>query len=150
MAERNEKVLERIRQELTKNPKVGSRELYESAQGLDRAIGEDTLQQFHARYVLPVKREQRGPGGGGETKRKARGGKGRPQQKAAAEQEPAQEQPARRTRRSRKGEEGADRDRIRGVLLEFARDFASAESRSDIVGVVSRVDEYVDRIAARA
>src|SRR5262245_14111878 len=58
MAERNQKVLDRVRQELQKAPELGSRQLYELAKKVDAAIGGDSLQQFHARYVLPYRREQ--------------------------------------------------------------------------------------------
>jgi hypothetical protein len=146
MADRNEKVFERVRQELGKNGKLGSRQLYEMAKGWDSSIAGDTLQQFHARYVLPIKREEsassRAKGRGG---RKAAGG-GR---QAAPSTASAPKPPSGRQRggRRRKVEAGSDRERIRAVLLEFARDFAEAESRSDIVQVVSRVDDYVERIA---
>jgi hypothetical protein len=51
----------------------------------------------------------------------------------------------RRGRRPRRNE-GSERDRVRSVLLEFAKAFADAESRTQIVQVLSRIDEYVDRI----
>lgn len=144
MAERNEKVLQRVRDELGKNPKLGSRELYEMAQEADKEIGQDTLQQFHARYVLPIKREQSGSKGG----RKARRGKKAPRRGRATATTSEKNGPrARGGKRTTGQAAGAERDRVRGVLLEFARDFADAESRSELVQVLSRVDDYVDRIA---
>jgi hypothetical protein len=151
VAERNQQVLEHVREQLGANPQLGSRELYASAQEVDRGIGGDSLQQFHARYVLPVKREQ-GAGQGGASGR--RSGAKRPKRprkdKAQPEQPAAQEAAASaKPRRARaQAVAGADRDRIRAVLLEFARDFSGAESRSEIVQVLSRMDEYVDRIAS--
>jgi hypothetical protein len=158
VAERNEKVLQRVREELSKNPQLGSRELYELAQQVDKGVGQDSLQQFHARYVLPVKRGQRSgeakPAGrraGGGAQQPRRGRKGRAQAQTQSEQPSPAEQsgaaPARAPRRARAAAEGADRDNVRTVLLEFARDFSGAESRSEIVQVLSRIDEYVDRIA---
>lgn len=127
MADRNEKVYKRIRQELMKTPDRGSSDLYEVAKGIDSAMGEQTLQQFHARYVLPVKREQA----------KKRGGSRRTKPKTVAKKPVAR----------RAAKTAIDRDHVRGVLLQFAKDFSAAESKTDIVGVMSRVDEYVDQIA---
>lgn len=64
MPERNQKVFDRVRQELAKNTGLGSRDLYEIAKKVDENISGDTLQQFHARYVLPVRREDSRRAGG--------------------------------------------------------------------------------------
>lgn len=142
MAERNQKVFERVRQELVKSPKMGSRELYVIAQEFDKSISQDSLQQFHARYVLPLKREGRGNGNSDPATRVRRTRK------------PKVEVQSEKTGGGSKGRQGSRqkhdaslRDQVRSVLLEFARDFADAESRSEIVQVLSRVDDYVDRIA---
>lgn len=137
MAERNQKVYERVRQELQKNPGAGSRELYEMAQQVDKGIGQETLQQFHARYFLPVKREQAADGGATRPRRR------RP--KAAAAD--GAEKPARRgARRGRGRAAGSERDQVRSVLLQFAQDFSAAETKPEIVEVMSRMDDYIDRI----
>lgn len=155
MAERNEKVFERVRQELTKSPKLGSRELYGMAQEWDKSIAQDSLQQFHARYVLPIKREQ--SKARGDSKPRTRGPARRTRRTAVTEAAPTTavaEEPAAPARRGlralRGGAQNAEsiRDRARAAILEFARDFANAETRSEIVKVMSRVDDYVDRIAA--
>ncbi len=168
MAQRNEKVFERVRQELSENPDLGSRELYEFAQGVDKAISQDTLQQFHARYVLPIKRERSRSGGGGgrgsraveSTPARRRGRPPAAEREASqqAEQPEQPEQPAgRRGRRksaqtSDQGSSGplqgvsASRDQVRSVLLQFAQELTDAESRSSLVQVLGRVDSYVDRI----
>ncbi len=144
MAERNEKIYERVLQELEKNPSLGSKELYAILRDADKAAGKDTLQQFHARYVLPAKKAVRKPESDGQPAPRAR----RRRTKAARNgQAPAAvEQPARRGRRSRRQE--PDRDRIRQLLLQFAQDLTDAESRSNLVQVLGRVDSYVDKIAA--
>jgi hypothetical protein len=145
MAERNEQVLDRVRQELNKNPGLGSRELYEIAMGVDASIAENSLQQFHARYVLPIKRERAAQGegrareGGGQR----RGKKRSPAKAEAAAAEPSPQAPARRRRR-RGG--GADRDQVRSIFMQFARDFATAETRGEIVQILSDVDRYVDQV----
>jgi hypothetical protein len=143
MAERNQKVLEHVRQELGKNPELGSRELHQSAQQVDKSAGQDSLQQFHARYVLPVKREQRSSGaatGGG--RKGGRGRKGAESTMVEAGQRPGR---ARRSRASR-ATEGSERDRVRELLLQFAQELTDAESRSSLVQVLGRVDQYVGRI----
>lgn len=143
MAERIEKVYDRVRQELQKNPTLGSRDLYEQAQQLDQSISEDTLQQFHARYVLPVKREQSGKKGG-----RTRGAKkGRKPKTVTAR---TASKGAGQRRNGKNGVHGgADRDQVRAVLMQFAQDFSAAETKSEIVGVMSRIDQYVDEIAGR-
>lgn len=140
MAERNEKVFQRVRDELAKNPDTGSRDLYQIAKEVDGSLSGDSLQQFHARYVLPIKREQSGSKGGRRSRRAKGGKRGR----AAAASAPAAQASGGRRRKS--GGDDAARTRARSVLLDFARDFADAETRSDIVQVLSRVDDYVERI----
>ncbi|MDR0788522.1 MAG: hypothetical protein LBG44_11775 [Gemmatimonadota bacterium] len=150
MAERNEKIYERVLQELDKNPNLGSRELYAILQGVDRAVSRDSLQQFHARYVLPAKRGRKPAAAAtSETPRRKRrrpGGKESPAVELAA---PAVAPAAARApRRARGSKRELSKDRIRGLLLQFAQDLTDAESRSTLVQVLSRVDSYVDRIAA--
>ena len=145
MAERIEKVYQRIREELQKNPALGSRDLYEQAQQLDKSISQDTLQQFHARYVLPVKREQSGKKGG--RTRGSRAAKRKP--KTVIAETTGKAGSARRNgKKSLHAATG--RDQIRAVLMQFAQDFSAAETKSEIVGVMSRIDQYVDEIAGRS
>ncbi|HUE95246.1 MAG TPA: hypothetical protein VMN39_01215 [Longimicrobiaceae bacterium] len=143
MAERNEKVQERVRQELSKNPGLGSRELYELAQSIDKSIGGDTLQQFHARYVLPVKREQASKGAGSRPRKTRRGKKSK-----AAAAAPKAPRGGGGTR-PKAVAAGTERDHVRAVLLRFAQDFSAAESKPEIVKVMSRLDDYVDQITGR-
>ena len=138
MAERSEKVQERVREELARNPEAKTQALKDAAQSVDPSVEELSLRQFNAGYVLPLKR---GKSGGG--KRKTRGGKGR---RGAKRQVAAPTAPAQPARGGKARAEGSDRDRVRATLLEFARDFSEAESRSAIVAVLSDLDRYVDRI----
>jgi hypothetical protein len=144
MADRNARVQDLIREQLQKNPDATTQELQAAARGVDASVGDLSLRQFNAGYVLPLKRRA----GGGKRKAKpaaARGRRGRGQKQEAAA--PARETtPARRSGRGATG--GSDRDRVRDVLLQFARDLSEAESRSAIVGVVSDLDRYVDEILA--
>jgi hypothetical protein len=159
MAERNEQVLDRVRQELNKNPALGSRELYDIAMGVDASIAENSLQQFHARYVLPIKRERAAERAGGAAtpaarprktapQRKAKAAEARPRRRGAQAAEPAAAaapaaEPVRRRRRRRGG---PDREQVRSVFMQSARDFANAESRGDIVQILSDVDRYVNKV----
>jgi hypothetical protein len=169
MAQRNEKVFDRVRQELANNPNLGSKELYDLAQGVEKSIGQDSLQQFHARYVLPVKRER---GGKGKVKQGSRPTQRRGRSRttsavaAAAPSKPVAEKPAEVSRpaaaagtasaatRSRRPRQSAaapasasNRDKVRALLLQFAQELTDADSRSSLVKVLGRVDSYVDRIA---
>jgi hypothetical protein len=152
MAERNEQLLEWVRQELDRQPDLGSGKLFEMARERDDSLADSTLPQFHARYVLPIKRERAAERGGGTAKEgggKARRRTARKPKRGA--QAAAVEAEAPKPRRSRTtGKRGAagdgSRESIRAVFLEFAREFAEADSRTQIVQVLSRVDEYVDRV----
>lgn len=145
MAERSEKAQQRVRDELQKNPGASTRELQDAAKSVDPSVSELSLRQFNAGYVLPLKRSSSGRG------RKAKGGASagtrQRQGRRKAAEAPA-ETPKRgggRRAAPASAPEG-ERGRIRAALLEFARDFSDAESRSEIVAVLSDVDRYVDRI----
>jgi hypothetical protein len=152
MAQRNEKVYDRVRQELQKNPQLGSRELYEAAKVLDKSVSQDTLQQFHARYVLPVRRGV----GGAVAKKAAPVKRGRkkaqgetPKAAAAVVTPPAAKAPRGRRPRAQApvaAPQATGRNAVRALLLQFAQELTDAESRSSLVKVLGRVDSYVDRI----
>jgi hypothetical protein len=190
MAETNQEVAERVRQELTNEPGLGTNQLWDIGKEMDPSLSGLSVQQFHGRYVLPVKRDlaaQREESGEPKPPKKARsrGSKrasGRGAKKASVEApeagdaadtggeardaKPGRTSASKGTRgtRGRKAtkeqpaeesglqaaaaapDQGADRDRVRTVFLEFARDFSQAESRSEIVQVLSTLDEYVDRV----
>lgn len=137
MAERNEKIFERVRQELGKNANLGSRELYEIAKKVDPSL-QDSLQQFHARYVLPVRRAR--SAGGAPA---AKGGRAQKSKRATAASKSTTSTRGARARRATTA-----RDNARAVLLRFAQDFSAAETKSEIVKVMSRLDEYVDQLSA--
>ena len=142
MAERNQKVFERVQLELSKDTKLGSRDLYEMAKKVDEAISEDSLQQFHARYVLPIRRaesRQRGDSGSKATRRGTR------RKKVVEDAKPAREK---RTARAAVSAQAIiqERQRARSVLLTFAQEFSVAETKPEIIKVMSRLDEYVDQL----
>jgi hypothetical protein len=108
---------------------------------VDKGISQDTMQQFHARYFLPARKEIRSASGEAPAPRR-----GRRSRRQGGEKEP---RTVARTVSRRDGAErgeGPDRDRVRSVLLQFAQELTDAESRSSLVKVLGRVDTFVDRI----
>jgi hypothetical protein len=144
LAERNEDVMNMVRSELEKDPKAGLESLYARAKAIDSTVGQLSLRQFHARYPLQVKRGK-AQAEGRTPKRPAR------KKRATRDSAAAESTPTPRARR-RSGGEGQemDREKLRTLFLEFATEFAAAESRTDIVRVISSVDAYVDRVARLA
>jgi len=122
MAERNEKVMEKVREELKKDPAMKSKPLFEQMQKSHPSVKDLSVQQFHARYVLPIKRENAPK---------------RPRKRRSSAKGSAS------SRRSPKQE--AHRKQLRGVFLEFAKDLADAEDRGEIVRVMAELESYVDR-----
>ncbi|HLU26406.1 MAG TPA: hypothetical protein VKZ58_11950 [Longimicrobiales bacterium] len=49
-------------------------------------------------------------------------------------------------RRTRRRTSTADREAVRAVLLQLAKDLASAEDAAGVVTVVGGIDKYIDRI----
>ena len=137
MAERSQAVLDRVAQALREQPGSRSRDLYDLAKEMDPTVGDLTVRQFHASYVLPARRTAGTAQGqsvararGGKKTRQARATKGA----AAKEPRPGAQAPT------------GDREAIRIVLLRFAADISGAETRSEIVGVLASLDRYVDEI----
>lgn len=151
MAAEKEEVLEFVRSTLDEQPGVGTRELYRMAGERFPSVAELTPQQFHGRYFLTVKRERKPRGEEGATRSprkkstRARKSASRKQTKrgARAATEPAAEPRPQSTA-------APSREQVRAVFLQFARDFASAESRTDIVQVLSKVDDYVNQVVGHA
>jgi len=108
---------------LKDNPKATVDELFEIAQGVNKAVAELSKRQFHARYPLQVKRKL--------SPRRPR----RPRKPKAG---------ARRARKAPAN--GPVRDAVRAIFLKFASDLAAADARKDLVRVVAGVDRYVDEV----
>lgn len=142
MAERSQEAQERVREEFEKNPEATTAELQAAAASVEPSIAELSLRQFNAGYVLPLKRARAAARKPRATATRRRVGGARKQETQEA---PRQEAPA-RARASAAGGVQADREQVRAVLLDFARDFSEADSRSAIVGVLSDLDRYVNRI----
>jgi hypothetical protein len=116
MASVSEKVMNMVRDEISKNAKVTNQELFEKARKMDKEVAGLSSRQFNARYPLQVRRRAAG------TKRRP-GGR-RAGRKSAAEK---------------------SRNEFRAILLQFGKAVAGAE-KADMVEVVSGVDSYVDRL----
>lgn len=145
MADANQQVMKMISDELKKNPDISNQELFEKAKTIDKSVGKLSPRQFNARYPLQVKRTMtpkkpaRRKAGGGGRGRKAAGAKGA----GAAPSTTA----AVRGRKGAAAGTGADpREKVRGVLLELARDVANAQNKGDVVDVIMGIDRYVDRV----
>lgn len=127
MAETNEKVMKMVRDELKKNPDAENKDLYQKATNVDDSIGELSLRQFHARYPLQVKRQLAQKKGGTRGKKKKK--------------------KSTRTRSKKRSRgSGADREAIRGTLLQFAKDVSSAGDKAEMIDLLTSVDEYVDDV----
>ena len=118
MAESEEKVMRFVEETLEKDPQIETSELFERAKKVDSGVANLSLRQFNARFPLQIKR------------RKSMADPNRRQR------------PRRRRRRSQAAAEG--REAVRQVFLRFASDLSAAEERKELVGVIAKVDNYVD------
>lgn len=170
MAETKPRVMDLVRKELVKDPSISSEALYQKAKKVDRSIGSLSIRQFHARYPLQVKRisaaEKKRRGGAGRKRgaakkaatpksagrktRKSAARRGRPRKQAAGSSAQTARASAPSATPARSASGGDSRSSVRSILLEFAREVAAAEGKADIIGVVGRVDTWVDRVQKAA
>lgn len=125
MADANPKVMEMIEAELKKNPDISNADLFEKATQIDKSISKLSPRQFNAMYPLQVKRALK------------------PRKRAARKPKSSRGKATRGRARIPAG--GDNRDRVRTVLLELAKDIANAQGKGDVVDVVAGIDRYVDR-----
>jgi hypothetical protein len=157
MEESKEKVQARLREVLDERPDASTDELQDEARQVDPSLGSLSRRQFNAGYVLPVKRE-RAPADRPKAPRAARGTKKKGARRGKKAQAAATPAPAEGTRRRRGAaaqatatpasgsSDGGERERVREVLLRFARDLTAAESRSQIIDVLAGLDSYADDV----
>lgn len=142
MADVNQKVLALVRPEIEKDPHVPNDVLARKAAAIDRSVRKLSKLQFHGTYRLTAARQLaadgRGPAGQKRATKLARGSA------TAATRGTA---PARRIASSSANADAA-RAAVRVALLEFAGEVAQAENTSDVVGVLSTIDRYVDRVVS--
>ena len=127
-------VMEYVERTLEANPGVTNADLFAGAREIDPSVGQLTGRQFHARYPLQVKA------------RLARAAA--PEPKTPPEPEvPTAE---------KTGDEDAlpqqagDPVAVRRLLLDLAKELASAESKSEVIDVMARLDDYVAEIMEAA
>lgn len=163
MAKTNDAVMNMVRAELQKNPSAGSGELYEKAKKMNRAIGRLSVQQFHARYPLPVLRERAAKRKRGATGAKtARGGrrkaagktgrqprKGGRRRRSATAPQAAPAATAAAPAGTRTTPSAGTRANVQEVLLQFAGVVATAD-KADMVQLMLRMDSWVDRVMEAA
>ena len=126
MADVNEKVMAMIEKEIKANPDASNDELRQKAEKIDSSISKLSARQFNARYPLQVKRRL-SPAKPRRRKRAAKGGRG-----------------------AKRAAGNGNREPVRGVLLDFAREVAAAEGKAQIVDLIAGVDKYVDRVIKAA
>ena len=140
MAEVNEKVMAWVEAELKEKPDVASGDLFEKAKGQFPAIESLSVRQFHARYPLQIKRRA-AASGGRRKKRLAR--------RSAPKKVRGRAGGSRAGSRGRTPDKDS-REAVRGVLMRFATELASAEAKADVVKVLAGADRYVDEVIAAA
>lgn len=142
MAEANAKVMEMVESELKKNPDISNAELLDKARSIDKSVGKLTARQFNATYPLQVKRamapaRKRSTGKRGrKSTAKRRGARASGKQGGARKAEKVASSAA---------DGGENRDQVRKVLVQLARDVAEGD-RGTLVEVAAGIDRYVDRV----
>lgn len=118
-----ERVKDLVRHALVTNPKIKNKELLEKAKEVaPEAVDGLSLVQFHARFRLPIMRNEmrKSP----EDEKEPRRPRRRPAPKPAA----------------------VIRADLREILVRFAVELEGATSRSDLVRTVAGLDSYVDEV----
>ena len=138
-----EDVMGFVMRTLEENPGVKNADLFAGACEIDPSIADLSPRQFHATYPLQVKR------------RMARAEAATaPEPAAAPEPPPAPEPPAPpaeapQVAAAASAGEG-DPAAVRGLLLDLARELASAGSQAETIEVMARLDVYVADIMKAA
>ena len=127
-------VMEYVERTLESNPGIANADLFAGAREIDPSVGQLTGRQFHARYPLQVKA------------RLARAAA--PEPKTPPEPEvPTAEEP---TAPDLSSAEEGDPLAVRRLLLDLAKELASAESKAEVIEVMARLDDYVAEIMEAA
>ncbi|MDE0357882.1 MAG: hypothetical protein OXN92_09075, partial [Gammaproteobacteria bacterium] len=127
-------VMEYVERTLEANPGIANADLFAGAREIDPSVGQLTGRQFHARFPLQVKA------------RLARVAAPEPMpppepEAPAVEETSAEDVPP--------GKE-ADPVAVRRLLLDLAKELASAESKAEVIEVMARLDDYVAEIMKAA
>lgn len=136
----NPEVLEMVREELIRNPSIGSQELYQRAKEMAPEIAKLSTRQFHALYPLKVRRQMAQIAGGG---RRTASKDGR-------------RRAGRRTGSRTASVAGVriefDENALRSALQRMMKEVADAVSQGpgNIVTVVGRIDEFANQVRETA
>lgn len=127
-------VMEYVERTLEANPGIANADLFAGAREIDPSVGQLTGRQFHARYPLQVKaRLARSAAPEAKTPPE-------PEVPTAEETAAADAPPV----------ETGDPVAVRRLLLDLAKELASAESKAEVIEVMARLDEYVAEIMKAA
>jgi len=127
-------VMEYVERMLEANPGITNADLFAAAREIDPSVGQLTDRQFHARYPLQVKARLAGAAA--------------PEAKAPPEPEvPTAEETA---AADAPPVETGDPVAVRRLLLDLAKELASAESKAEVIELMARLDEYVAEIMKAA
>ena len=127
-------VMEYVERTLEANPGIANADLFAGAREIDPSVGQLTGRQFHARYPLQVKaRLARAAAPEAKTPPE-------PEVPTAEETAAADAPPV----------ETGDPVAVRRLLLDLAKELASAESKAEVIEVMARLDEYVAEIMKAA
>ena len=140
MASAADKVMQYVERELAKNPDVSNDALLEGAKKIDKSVTSLTPRQFHAKYPLQVKRRSGKPRPKRKTTAKATRRGGGATRSGAPRGRRATRKPSTATNSS------AGEDRVRSVMMRFAKDLSSADTQVETIEVLSNLDRYVSDI----
>jgi hypothetical protein len=147
-----ERVKNMVRHTLVVKPDVSNRELLARAQEIaPEAVDGLSLRQFHGKYRLPIVRFEMAPrkarknGAAEHADGEAKAGT---RSSTTAKAPPSTKQ--KRGRRKTSGAQVEIHGEVRQVLVDFAVELEKAERRSELVGVMAGVDDFVNRIVSVA
>jgi hypothetical protein len=139
-----ERVRNMVRHSLVASPNVKNKELFDRAREIAPEVVKDlTIQQFHAKFRLPVLRNEMGRKNPGQPRSGRRTGTS---EGANGSGPSPRKRTTRSARRSRASAPSGQQAAVRDVLVEFAMDLEKAESRSDLIRVMGDMDSWVARI----
>ena len=127
-------VMEYVERTLEANPGISNADLFAGAREIDASVAELTARQFHAKYPLQVKA------------RRARAAAPDPRTPPEPEVPAAVEPTAPEAPSAGTGDPAA----VRRLLLDLAKELASAETKAEVIGVIARLDDYVAEIMEAA
>ena len=127
-------VMEFVERTLEANPGVKNADLFAGAREIDPSVAELSGRQFHAKYPLQVKA------------RLAKAAAPEPEPPPAPEVPESEELTAPEAPSAVAGDPLA----VRRLLLDLAKELATAESKAEVIEVMARLDDYVAEIMEAA